>query len=190
MMIDHVVIEGPTCAGKDTFIKELNRVTGHKWCLINRGNLSGVVEARLRGRDNWTSRERMLKRSLQPGMGTVYILLDTEENEVRRRWRARGDDVVTDEEALGRELAAWREYLADAAWLRDNVKFVEVRDVKAAISALGWLEANVADARAPLFNPEHPECNKPFREGVGRGVINGELRAAGRWDLEWDQMVT
>ncbi len=164
MFIDMVIFEGPTCSGKTTLMSKVNRETGFKWCLVDRGNISGVIENKRRNRTNWQNREGMLKRNLRPGMGIVYIIVDTDFNTVRERFETRGDDVVADVSELQSEWLSWNDYYNDTSWLNQNIKVKKVRDWKECISYLNWLEQNVSDVRAFQFGGSNTEMEKKYDE--------------------------
>jgi len=166
VFIDMVIFEGPTCSGKTTMMSKVNRETGFKWCLVDRGNISGVIESQRRNRSDWQNREGMLKRNLRPGMGIVYIIVDTDFNTVRERFETRGDDVVADVSELQSEWLSWNDYYNSTPWLNENVKVKKVKDWKECISYLNWLEQNVSDARSFQFGRVNSEMSKKYDETV------------------------
>lgn len=164
MFIDMVIFEGCSCSGKSWMMSKVNKESDFKWCLIDRGNISGVIENKRRGRDNWKSREGMLKRNLVDGMGIVYIIVDSEFNVIRERFEKRGDDIVEDVEELKSEFDSWNEYYNDSSFLNDNIKVKKVKDWKECISYLNWLENNVSDNRSFKFGRKNSEMEKKYNE--------------------------
>jgi len=164
MFIDTVIIEGPTCSGKSWLMKKVNEMTNHKWCLVDRGNISGVIENMRRGRSNWKSREGMLKRNLRGGQGTVYVIVDTDLNTARERYQKRGDNHIQSVEELESEWNDWKKYIDENSWLHDNIKVRRVKDWKECISYLNWLEKNVIDDRGYQFGRTNSEIQKKYNE--------------------------
>jgi hypothetical protein len=164
MFIDTVIFEGPTCSGKSWMINKVNKETNYKWCLVDRGNISGVIENMRRGRPNWSNREGMLKRNLREGQGIVHVVVDTDLNTVRERYQKRGDDQVCTVEELESEWRDWRHYIDNKKWLNDNIKVKRVHDWKECISYLNWLEKNVIDQRGYQFGRENSEIQKKYNE--------------------------
>jgi hypothetical protein len=173
MFIDMVIFEGCSCSGKSTMMNRVNKESDYKWCLVDRGNISGVIENKRRGRSNWKSREGNLKRNLMDGMGIVYIIVESEWNIIRDRFWERGDDIVVDANELKSEYNDWKDYYNDNKWLHDNVKVKKVRDWKECISYLNWLENSVSDERSwKYFGRTNSEMDKEFREWQGWENIN------------------
>ena len=164
MFIDMVIFEGCSCSGKSWMMSKVNKENGFKWCLVDRGNISGVIENKRRGRDNWKSREGMLKRNLVEGMGIVYIIVDSDFNIIRERFEKRGDDIVEDVEELRSEYNSWEEYYNESSWLNENIKVKKVKDWKECISYLNWLEEKVSDKRSHGFGRRNSEMEKEYEE--------------------------
>ena len=164
MFIDMVVFEGCSCSGKSTMMSKVNKESDYKWCLVDRGNISGVIENKRRGRDNWKNREGMLKRSLREGMGVVYIIVDTDFSIIKDRFEKRGDEIVENVEELESEYNDWNSYYEENEWLNNNIKVKRVRDWKECISYLNWLENNVSDNRSFSFGRSNNEMEKRYRE--------------------------
>ena len=182
MFIDMVIFEGCSCSGKSWMMSKVNKESGFKWCLVDRGNISGVIENKRRGRDNWKSREGMLKRNLVEGMGIVYIIVDSDFNIIRERFEKRGDDIVEDVEELRSEYDSWEEYYNESSWLNENIKVKKVKDWKECISYLNWLEEKVSDKRSYGFGRRNSEMEKEYNEydrtccGPGHLCISNSLR--------------
>jgi hypothetical protein len=138
MFIDMVIFEGCSCSGKSWMMSKVNKETDFKWCLVDRGNISGVIENKRRGRDNWKSS--------------------------RERFEKRGDDIVEDVEELKSEYDSWNEYYNESSWLNENIKVKKVKDWKECISYLNWLENNVSDNRSFKFGRSNSEMEKKYKE--------------------------
>jgi hypothetical protein len=164
MFIDMVIFEGCSCSGKSWMMSKVNKESNFKWCLVDRGNISGVIENKRRGRDNWKNREGMLKRNLNDGMGIVYIIVDSEWNIIKERFEKRGDDIVENVEELKSEFDSWEEYYNENEWLKNNIKVKKVKDWKECISYLRWLENNVSDNRSFKFGRSNSEMEKKYNE--------------------------
>lgn len=164
MFIDMVIFEGCSCSGKSWMMSKVNKESKFKWCLVDRGNISGVIENKRRGRDNWKNREGMLKRNLNEGMGIVYIIVDSEWNIIKERFDKRGDDIVENVEELKSEFNEWESYYNNNEWLKNNIKVKKVKDWKECISYLRWLEDNVSDNRSFKFGRSNNEMEKKYKE--------------------------
>jgi len=164
MFIDMVIFEGCSCSGKSWMMSKVNKESNFKWCLVDRGNISGVIENKRRGRDNWKNREGMLKRNLNDGMGIVYIIVDSEWNIIKERFEKRGDDIVENVEELKSEFDSWEKYYNENEWLKNNIKVKKVKDWKECISYLRWLENNVSDNRSFKFGRSNSEMEKKYNE--------------------------
>jgi thymidylate kinase len=56
---NQLIVEGPDCAGKTTFIEEVHRLTNYRWNIQDRSALSMLVYAKLYGRDTFFEVERL-----------------------------------------------------------------------------------------------------------------------------------
>lgn len=107
-MIDTIYFEGPTCCGKSTMMNEFNKITNYQYTCIDRGHLSGVVEATLRGRDNLDFRQQGLDAELLNERSLIVLCGYWNYDENRKRWMTRGDTIVTDVKDLRREYDTWK----------------------------------------------------------------------------------
>lgn len=113
MRIDTIYFEGPTCCGKSTMMNEFNKSTDYLYTCIDRGHLSGVVEAQLRGRKNIEEKKRALLAELERTNSLIVLCGYWNYDENRKRWMQRGDDVVTNTGELRAEYNTWSQVLKE-----------------------------------------------------------------------------
>ena len=88
---NQLIVEGPDCAGKTTFIEKLHKLSNYRWNIQDRSALSMLVYAKLYERKTFMEVERLNKEIKD--LNNRYVIILPEWNEIGRRFAERGDPI-------------------------------------------------------------------------------------------------
>ncbi len=138
---NHLVIEGPDCAGKTTLYRGLHKASGFRWNILDRSFLSMLVYAKMYSRDTGLHAQGLW--SELTNMNNRFVLMLPSYAAVVERYKVRGDD-IQNEHTLEKVV----DLFGDHDWLSSfpNVTLLDNSDV--GLSALeddvdqivGWLK--------------------------------------------------
>lgn len=161
MLIDTIYFEGPTCSGKSTMMRALNKRTNYEWTLVDRGHLSGYIEAQRQDRDNVHIRYTALKRVLALP-GTLIVLMGEggfNWPQTKKRFLERGDDVIQDVSELKEEFDLWCNLVKE---FTDHPRVIWASSVQNLEQTIRTKQKLLVDARhkkhaaTPEFNALYP----------------------------------
>lgn len=90
--IETIVIEGCDLTGKTTLKNDLNKLSNHRWNVIDRSHLTCVIYGMLYKRDNIPTYLKGLEK-YQDDMKNIIIVLHPSWEEIERRYAIRGDEI-------------------------------------------------------------------------------------------------
>ena len=89
--IQNITIEGPDLSGKTTLYNKIHNLTGYRWNIQDRSNLSMVIYAKMYERNTFNHIEN-LRRELY-NLNNIMILLLPDWSVILKRFNSRGDEI-------------------------------------------------------------------------------------------------